>query len=108
MNQVYQPTLKINDLGRDPMRDLDKMATMPKNAATQRPFNGQSHLETYSTLILYMATGHPLVDTATPCGSWTEALSILRNTHLSPWHITSFSNPYVCSAGTWVATNQIK
>ena len=30
MKQVAQPTLKINDLGRDPMRDTGDMATIPK------------------------------------------------------------------------------
>ena len=37
MKQFSQPTLKINDLGRDPMRDLGEMATMPKQRRNTTP-----------------------------------------------------------------------
>ena len=37
MKQVAQPTLKINDLGRDPMWDPGKMATMPKQCRNTTP-----------------------------------------------------------------------
>ena len=46
MKQVAQPTLKINYRVKDLMRYLGEMSTMPKNAATQRPYNDQSDLET--------------------------------------------------------------
>ena len=37
LKQVAQPTLKINDLGRDPMRDPVEMITMPKKRRNTTP-----------------------------------------------------------------------
>ena len=37
MKQVAQPTLNINDLGRDPMRNLVEMATMSKQRRNKTP-----------------------------------------------------------------------
>ena len=83
MKQVAQPTLKINYIGRYLMRDPGDMATIPKNAAKQRPYNVQSYLETSSTFILCKDLGKPLVATATPCGFWIDAQNILSNIHSS-------------------------
>ena len=45
MNQVAQPTLKINDISRDPMQDLSKMATMPKKLRNTTPLQRLEQFE---------------------------------------------------------------
>ena len=37
MKQISQPTLKINDLGQDPMQDLGEMDTIPKQRRNTTP-----------------------------------------------------------------------
>ena len=37
MKQVAQPTLKINDISQDPMRDPGEMNTMPKQRRNTTP-----------------------------------------------------------------------